>query len=266
MTMDVQQALAVIGEPTRYRIVLLLAEAPRTVGEVAEQLGALQPQTTKHLQALEAAGVVRIHRLGRRRVARLDRDALAQLAAHLHALAQATTATRTDDATLTDYERAITTEEGTDATEHRVRFERLLPAAPDRVWTAWTDPAVAATWWAPRHFEVVETRVAPTPGADVRLVLREGGGAEYTSTGHVVEAAAPARFVFELAPIDAAGTPLFRAVHTVGLAPASDGAATLLVFDIDVTGITDAAAPAVAGLRPGWDQLLDRLVALVGRA
>jgi predicted transcriptional regulator len=61
MVIEMQAALAVVGEPTRFRILQLLAEGPCTVGEVATGIGALQPQTTKHLHALdqyESAGRV----------------------------------------------------------------------------------------------------------------------------------------------------------------------------------------------------------------
>ncbi|OJX78081.1 metalloregulator ArsR/SmtB family transcription factor [Leifsonia sp. 71-9] len=268
MTMDAQQALAAIGEPTRYRIVLLLAEAPRTVGEVAESLGALQPQTTKHLQALEAAGIVRIHRLGRRRVASLDRAALARLADRLQTLAAETADTATDDDTLAAYEQAITEEAGRgDASGSRaVRLERLLPAAPADVWAAWTDPALAAQWWAPRHFTVAACEIAPTADAPVRLVLREGDGAEYTSIGRVVEASPATRLVYELAPVGAAGAPLFRAVHTVEFTSVpGDSAATRVTLDIDVSAVEEGAASAVAGLEPGWAQLLEGLAAVLAR-
>src|SRR6478735_7487337 len=85
--MDFQRVLVAIAEPQRYRIVTLLAEGPRTVGEIASALSALQPQTTKHLQALESAGVIAVHRLGRRRLASLERQTLRSLAEHLGELA-----------------------------------------------------------------------------------------------------------------------------------------------------------------------------------
>jgi DNA-binding transcriptional ArsR family regulator len=59
--------LAALAEPNRLRIVELLADAPRPVGEVATALGLRQPQATKHLQTLERAGLVTMQPLGRRR-------------------------------------------------------------------------------------------------------------------------------------------------------------------------------------------------------
>lgn len=258
---DVQRVLNAVGEPTRFRILELLSSRPHTVGEVATALGTLQPQTTKHLQALEAAGVIRVHRLGRRRVARLNRETLARVASYLAELAPAD-ADDADDFALENYQRAIATEEARLAqgeTTRVLRFERDLPADAPTVWRAWTDPARAAQWWAPRHFSVTAFDFEPRAGAPIRIVLREGGGAEHESRGRV-ERTAPGRLVFSLAPTGPAGEPLFAARHTLavtGQAPAH------LRLDIEVSAIREEAAPAVAGLRPGWEHLLDALEALL---
>ncbi len=250
--LDPQRAFAAMGEPTRFRILAVLAESPRTVGGVAEAIGALQPQTTKHLQALAAAGLIRVHQLGRRRVARLDRAAFADLSRRLGEWAQADP----DDEVLESYERAIAAEGARPAGSRALSFRRRFAAPVDALWRAWTDPAVAARWWAPRHFEVAEFDVAPVAGAPIRVVLAEPGGATYRSQGAVVEAEPTHRLVFELAPLDEAGEPLFRAVHTVTFAA---GATSALELRIDVTGTRPEAVAALAGLEPGWTQLLERL-------
>lgn len=252
----VQKALAALAEPTRFRIVELLGRNACSVSEVQAAIGALQPQTTKHIQALEAAGVIRVHRLGRRRVARLDRETMALLESHFAGLA----APSPDDAELAAYESAIRAEESLGERENRrpLVFERSLPASARDVWTAWTDPAVAARWWAPRHFEVEEFTLSPVAGSAVRLTLREAPGIRYTSTGRVLEAEAPGRLVFELAPVDEEGDALFLARHVLTL---SGEETTALRLEIQVSGVRDGAAPAVAGLEPGWDQLLTALAA-----
>ncbi|MFD2082810.1 Uncharacterized conserved protein YndB, AHSA1/START domain [Actinopolymorpha cephalotaxi] len=254
---DVQQVLNTVGEPTRFRIIELLSSRPHAVGEVATALGALQPQITKHLQALEAAGVIRVHRLGRRRVARLDRETLARVAAYLGGLARADE----DDAALDDYQRAIAREETrlAEGDSTRVlRFERDLPADARSVWEAWTNPARAAQWWAPRHFSVRVFDFEPRAGASIRIVLAEGD-AEYESRGHV-ERVGAGRLVFSLAPVDPAGEPLFEARHDL-VVTGEDRAHVRL--DIEISAVREDAAPAVAGLRPGWEQLLDALDAFL---
>jgi len=247
--MDVQQVLAALGEPTRFRIMSLLATGPRTVGEVAASIGALQPQTTKHLQLLESVGVVTIERLGRRRLARLDRDALRELADWLGGMATATP----DDDALQGYASAVRSAE----TTVDILLARTLAAPPDVVWRAWTDAAEAARWWAPRHFQVVRCSVSPQPGASVELVLREADGAEYPSAGRVRSVEAGRAIVFDLSPVDPDGRPYFDVVVDVALEPSADG--TALRVHITAEGADVDAAPMLAGLEPGWSQQLDRL-------
>lgn len=258
--MDAQRVLAAVGEPTRFRILLLLAAGPRTIGEIADALGSLQPQTTKHIQALEAAGVLRVQRLGRRRLASLNRDALRELASWLDTLATDTE----DDRALAEYATAVSEAEtriaaGAPATAD-IAFERTIAASRDDVWRAWTDPAVAAHWWAPRHFTVVRCAVSPEPGARVELVLREGGGAEYSSAGTVRTADAGRRLVFDLSPLDADGTVLFPVELDVLL---SGEETTRLALTIHASAPDTTMAPMLAGLEPGWSQQLDRLEALL---
>lgn len=249
---DVQRALITMGEPTRFRILQLLESRARTVGEIAAELGALQPQTTKHLQALESAGVIRVHRLGRRRVARLDREAFRALADHFTALATADA----DDAVLDTYEHAIAVEEDRPASAPVVlHFERTIAAPAAKVWAAWTEPDQAARWWAPRHFTVSRFDFPILAGAEIRVDLREGDGATYESLGRVEEVGRR-RLVFSLAPADGTGSPLFHAMYALRI---SGRDRTVLTLDVEATSVRPEAAPAVAGLEPGWNQLLDAL-------
>lgn len=48
----------VVAEPTRRRILDLLLQRPRPVGELVSELGLTQPGTSKHLRVLRDAGLV----------------------------------------------------------------------------------------------------------------------------------------------------------------------------------------------------------------
>ncbi len=72
-----------LADPARWRLVELLAERPCPVGVLAQLAGARQPQTTKHLQTLERAGVVSSERSGNRRIYTLRSEPLRELAAAL---------------------------------------------------------------------------------------------------------------------------------------------------------------------------------------
>lgn len=253
---DPQRAFAAMGEPTRYRILEVLAASPATVGGVAEAIGALQPQTTKHLQALEAAGLITIHRLGRRRVASLNRSSFAMLAAHLGRWAQ----TGPDDDALQAYEQAVVHAQADPGQDRSVTLRAAIPGPVDAVWCAWTDPQIAGRWWAPPHFEVRELAIAPEQGAPIRFTLGEPGGATYRSEGSVIESDPGRSLVFALAPVDETGAPMFDAVHTVSFS--GDDATTTVELRIEATGVKPNAVEAIAGLEPGWTQLLAALAAL----
>ncbi len=69
-----QHLLLVVGHSSRFRIVLELLQRPWHVGELAAEIGLSQSCTTRHLQALARARVVRTHRTGKRVLAQLDLD------------------------------------------------------------------------------------------------------------------------------------------------------------------------------------------------
>jgi len=69
----------VLAEPTRRRILDLLLERPRPVGELVERLGLTQPGTSKHLRVLREAGLVRVRRDAQRRWYELRPEPLAEI-------------------------------------------------------------------------------------------------------------------------------------------------------------------------------------------
>jgi DNA-binding transcriptional ArsR family regulator len=69
----------VVAEPTRRRILDLLRERPRLVGELTTLLGLSQPGTSKHLRVLREAGLVRVRPQGQRRWYELNPEPLAEI-------------------------------------------------------------------------------------------------------------------------------------------------------------------------------------------
>jgi len=65
-----------IAEPQRRRILDLLAEGERPVGDLVDTTGLTQPQVSKHLRVLREVGVVDVREDGRRRFYRIDGAAL----------------------------------------------------------------------------------------------------------------------------------------------------------------------------------------------
>jgi DNA-binding transcriptional ArsR family regulator len=75
--------LDVLGEPTRRRLLELLRDGERPVGELVDALAASQPSVSKHLRVLRQAGLVECRPAGPQRLYRLQPAPLRELDAWL---------------------------------------------------------------------------------------------------------------------------------------------------------------------------------------
>lgn len=73
----------ILAEPNRRRVLDLLRERERTVGELVDALGMSQPAVSKHLRVLRDAGLVEARVDGQRRIYRLRAEPLAEVDAWL---------------------------------------------------------------------------------------------------------------------------------------------------------------------------------------
>ena len=72
-------AFAAVSEPARRRILELLRERERPVGELVEHLRLTQPGVSKHLRVLREARIVSEQRHGRERLYRLEPTELKEI-------------------------------------------------------------------------------------------------------------------------------------------------------------------------------------------
>ncbi|MFI6597382.1 ArsR/SmtB family transcription factor [Nonomuraea sp. NPDC050536] len=73
----------VLAEPARRKILDLLLQRPRLVGELSAELGLTQPGTSKHLRVLREAGLVTVRKDAQRRWYELRPQPLADIDAWL---------------------------------------------------------------------------------------------------------------------------------------------------------------------------------------
>ena len=78
-TYQVGVGFGALGDRTRRSIVLLLAERPQAVGEIASALPVSRPAVSQHLKVLKDAGLVDEEPVGTRRVYRLNAAGLLAL-------------------------------------------------------------------------------------------------------------------------------------------------------------------------------------------
>jgi DNA-binding transcriptional ArsR family regulator len=72
-------SFAVVADPTRRRILDLLREGERPVGELVQRLAMSQPAVSKHLRVLRDAGLVAVRSDAQRRMYRLRSEPLVEL-------------------------------------------------------------------------------------------------------------------------------------------------------------------------------------------
>ena len=73
------KALEALADPTRRRIVELLADGERSAGELAANFDTSRPGVSRHLRVLREHGLVQARDDGRRRLYSLDPQPLADL-------------------------------------------------------------------------------------------------------------------------------------------------------------------------------------------
>lgn len=89
--------------------------------------------------------------------------------------ATATTESRTADRTLT--------------------IERVFKASPEKVFKAWTDPAILVKWWGPEGFDTPECEMDVRAGGAWRTKMVSPDGQSHTVSGVYREISPPKRLV-----------------------------------------------------------------------
>ena len=62
-------------------------------------------------------------------------------------------------------------------------LERTLPVAPDRVWAAWTDPALLVQWFTPAPWKTVSADLDVRPGGRCITTMESPEGEQFTNVG-----------------------------------------------------------------------------------
>lgn len=80
---DVDSAFRALADPTRRRIMQLVAHRPLSAGEIAQQFEMTRPAVSQHLGVLRAAGFLMEKRDGSRRLYQAESAAVEEVIEHL---------------------------------------------------------------------------------------------------------------------------------------------------------------------------------------
>ncbi|MEV7805788.1 metalloregulator ArsR/SmtB family transcription factor [Microbispora sp. NPDC088329] len=262
--------LAALADPARWRLVTLLAERPRPVGVLARLAEARQPQTTKHLQTLERAGIVTSRRTGQRRIYALRSEPLRELADALGRLADTADEAGGPRETYDRYglslhaERLAAKEPGW-ADGRSFGFHRSLEGRPELVWHHLTDASLLAHWWTPDDLRVSELVFEARPGGRIAHEYRDvedidgSGHIAGRAEGVVGEVRPYEHLAYRLSPLLPEGGRAFTAHLDLDLRPTGTG--TDLDVRFRITDSTVDSADFIAGIEIGFGQSLDKLAA-----
>ena len=132
-----------------------------------------------------------------------------------------------------------------------ITMTQVVPATPEQVFAAWTDPARLSTWWWP-HLPDTTYEIHAVVGGSYRFRSEVAGIGVH---GRIVGLAPPHRleltWVWEDGPTESAEDETLERVVVV-LAPAEAG--TLVTVTHAVVDPAD-----VEDFRQGWTDCLDRL-------
>lgn len=260
------ETLFALADDTRWRILELLAERPRSVGEVVELTGLRQPQATKHLQTLAQSGLAKVFPLGQRRVYAIETAPILLVRGSLDNLLATAAAHAAEREIVATYWAAIQADASRAdkdrwADGRHFSFERFLAHPRQLVWVHWVDPKLLAAWWAPPSLKVANCLIEPKAGGRV-LLEYEGAGERYLSEGEVITVESGTRLIFDLTVLNRTGGPAFTAHYDLNLTePGPDNC--VLRLDLTITQTTAEALPFIAGIETGWNQVLDQLQRII---
>ena len=83
----------------------------------------------------------------------------------------------------------------TTPTDREIHIERMLDAPRDRVFVAFTDPALIPEWWGPHGTTTIVDQMDVRPGGTWRFLVRNSDGSETAFRGTYREVTAPERIV-----------------------------------------------------------------------
>lgn len=96
--------------------------------------------------------------------------------------------------TMTTANGAAAVREGT-VEDRTLVVERVFKASPEKVFKAWTDPAILVQWWGPEGFTTPEQKMDVREGGAWRTVMVSQSGETHTVSGEYREISPPKRLV-----------------------------------------------------------------------
>jgi uncharacterized protein YndB with AHSA1/START domain len=141
--------------------------------------------------------------------------------------------------------------------ERELVITRIFDAPRERLWKAWTNPALVSQWWGPAGFTTTVREMDVRPGGVWRFVERSPDGQDYWSTGAYREIVEPERIVLSF---EFDGMPGHVSVVTVTFEQ-HEGRTKLTLRHVGLPAGVDQDMAS-----QGWNESFDKLAEVLAEA
>jgi len=141
-------------------------------------------------------------------------------------------------------------------------ISRVIDAPRQKIFRAWTEPALLVQWWGPHGMTTPECEMDLWVGGQFRTLMRAPDGSEYLTLGVFLEIVAPRRLVFTDAFVPG-WIPSGKAFMTAEVLLEEESGKTRYTARALHWTEEDRQAHEAMGFHEGWGQSLDRLETLV---
>ncbi len=150
-----------------------------------------------------------------------------------------------------------------DADARELVITRLIDAPREKVYQAWTTPALLVQWFTPKPWQTVSAELDVRPGGASLIVMRGPDGTEFPNRGVYLEVVPNEKLVFTDAYTDA-WKPSDKPFMTGILTFADEGGKTRYTARVRHWSVADREAHEKMGFHEGWGQATAQLAELLG--
>lgn len=147
---------------------------------------------------------------------------------------------------------------------HDLTLTRLIDAPREKLFRAWTDPALIPLWFCPPPWGVSEAHTDVRPGGGSLIVMRGPGGEEFPNRGVYLEVIPNEKLVFTDAYTEG-WEPSEKPFMTAILTFAEEDGKTRYTATVRHWTADDMAQHEAMGFHDGWGIATDQLEALAKR-
>lgn len=152
----------------------------------------------------------------------------------------------------------------TSANDRELTLTRLIDAPREKVFRAWTEPALLTQWFTPAPWTTPHAELDVRPGGANFIVMRGPDGTEMPNRGVYLEVVENERLVITDAYTEA-WLPSEKPFMTLVLTFEDEGGKTRYTARARHWTVADREAHEKMGFHEGWAQATDQLAALVAR-